>query len=350
MGPDFGADTEIFRDDFSDTSGGWTTPSYATGWGAAYDDSEALRLDMASSGAALSKSGPVDDVRWDVLRVEGTFTAEAAPTEGYFGLLCGASADDLVGALVGNNGQWAFLRQSGQLTSVLAREEAGLHVESGTPVRLTLECAGTATGSLRLQLSLGPTVVASFGGSEGPASFDRVGAYAEAIGDTFSVLLDDVVAFGGLAANLPPVATSTPTTSSELGALLAHVPEVMRDNCHETTSFDAGVVVATQCTPEALDGYVTYKQFDTVDNLRAAFLDEVDFFGEGADGADCQIGPAQQIYSVDGAPVGLLMCNNHLDGPIAIWTDEGLRISGFIQAFSGTFPDLYATWQTAGPE
>lgn len=38
---------------------------------------------------------------------------------------------------------------------------------------------------------------------------------------------------------------------------------MIRSLTNETTSFDAGVGVATQCLPDVVDGYVTYKQFDT---------------------------------------------------------------------------------------
>ncbi len=208
---DFGANTLLFSDDFSDTSGGWATPSYNEGTNITYDPDETLKLDLHTSSAAYSASGAIDDQTWDVVRVEGTLLPEAGDTEGYFGLLCGAAADDLVGAVISNTDrQNVFLRQTGLNTQVLDLRPVTLPVTSGSPVEIRLECAGTATGSLRMQLSVGTTVVAAYQDVDGLATFDRVGVFADAISETFVVHLDDVEAFGGVATDLPPAASLPP--------------------------------------------------------------------------------------------------------------------------------------------
>jgi LCCL domain-containing protein len=208
---DFGANTLLFSDDFSDTSGGWATPSYNEGTNITYDPDETLRLDLHTSSAAYSASGAIDDQTWDVVRVEGTLLPEAGDTEGYFGLLCGAAADDLVGAVISNTDrQNVFIRQTGLNTQVLDMRPVTLPVTSGSPVEIRLECAGTATGSLRMQLSVGTTVVAVHQDVVGPATFDRVGVFGDAISESFVVHLDDVEAFGGVAADLPPAASLPP--------------------------------------------------------------------------------------------------------------------------------------------
>jgi hypothetical protein len=209
-----------------------------------------------------------------------------------------------------------------------------------------------------MQLWVDDVLVSIHDGDDGPTAFNNVGVYVEGVGNT--ILIDDVAVYGGTAANLPPPQTvptpapaGTPSGSSTgnpaLDALLTHVPDVMRQTCGLTTSFDLGAQVQTQCLPDQVDGYISYTQFDTVDNLRAAFLDKVDFFGDGAVGSDCAAGPAQQIYSIASAPVGRLMCNNYDDGLIAIWTDERLRIVGDIVVHNVDYAALYSTWLTAGP-
>ncbi len=209
---DFGANTLLFTDDFSDTSGGWATPSYNQGTNITYDPTETLKLNMVSS-AGYSASGAIDDQAWDVLRVEGTLLPEAGDNLGYFGLLCGDATDDLYGAVISNHGRYVFLRMEGLITRVLFMELATLPVTSGSPVRIRLECAGTATGSLRLQLSVGSTVIDTYQGADGPESFRHVGVFGEAIGDTFVVFLDDVEAFGGVASDLPPAASLPPAAT-----------------------------------------------------------------------------------------------------------------------------------------
>lgn len=214
----FGADTFLFSDDFSDTSGGWALPSYNQGTNVTYDPGETLRLDLQGSSAAYSASGAIDDEAWDVLRVQGTFRPEAGDNQGYFGLMCGAATDDLVAAVISTDGRYVFLREQGLSTDVLDIVLAAIPaVPPGSSVLMGLECAGTATGSLRMQLSVDSTVVATYQGADGPAQFVHVGVFAEAISEMFLVHLDDVFAFGGVAADLPPAASLPPpaTPASE---------------------------------------------------------------------------------------------------------------------------------------
>lgn len=159
---------------------------------------------------------------------------------------------------------------------------------------------------------------------------------------------------GAVVQPTPSVAPSgSGAPSAELAALLAHVPDQMRVDCSEVTTLSAGEVIATQCLPDGVDGYLTYVQFDTVDNLRAAYFDDVDFFGNGTDGDDCRIGPSHVILSLSGTPVGRLICNDYTsldpEGKIAKWTNEPLRILGTIVAYGGSFQDMYDIWQAAGP-
>ena len=69
----------------------------------------------------------------------------------------------------------------------LVESITSLGVVAGASNLVALECAGTATGTLRLTLWLGRSgPVATYESSAGPATFDRAAAYAEAAGPAFS--------------------------------------------------------------------------------------------------------------------------------------------------------------------
>ena len=130
---------------------------------------------------------------------------------------------------------------------------------------------------------------------------------------------------------------------------MASIPDVMRVECREVTSFDGGFLVGVQCVPRPGEGYITYYLFDTLDNLNASYQGNVDFFGSDADGSDCQIQPSEGPYTVDGAPAGRFMCNEYDTGLIGYWTHDALLIEASIVLYEGTYSDLYGIWQIAGP-
>lgn len=125
----------------------------------------------------------------------------------------------------------------------------------------------------------------------------------------------------------------------------------MRADCMEVTSFDAGYIVGVQCINiPSVDGYITYYQFDTVENMNASYQGNLEFFGPDSDGTSCQVEASEIGYTIDGTPAGRLMCADYEDGLMAKWTHEGFAISSTIVLFAGTYPELYGIWQAAGPD
>ncbi len=197
----FGANNELFGDDFTDTAGGWQTFSGEGGL-ITYDPSGALVAQVTSDASVSSFSAAIDTVSWDVVRVEAVMNVRVSGAATYLGLLCGASSEDFAGAALGSNGLWAFIRKSGTELRALGHGNGTYSLDLTRPIHLRLDCAGTDTGSMRMQMWVEGALVASNLGDDGPAAFTNVGVYVEGAGNT--VLIDDVVAYGGVAADLPP--------------------------------------------------------------------------------------------------------------------------------------------------
>ena len=137
-------------------------------------------------------------------------------------------------------------------------------------------------------------------------------------------------------------------------ALLAHVPDAMRVDCHEVTTLSAGEVAAVSCTPAAVHGYVQYVLFDTSANLQDKFFGDLDYFGQGAeDLRDCTVGPCLVAYERGGIVEGRYFANNYTgidpNGLIAYWFDDGLLIEAGLAVYDTTFAELYDLALQAGP-
>ena len=357
----YGANTLLLADDFSDTSGGWDVGSGPNG-SVAYE-SEMLKIDLTADVSYLSTSGPVAAAAYDVIRIEATVTVGGGNLTNYVGLLCGPSTTDAVGAVVGTDGVYAFIKRSGTAYEALNFSQGVPLLQNDLPAGLTLECAGTNSGSLRLRLSFNGAPVAEFTGDAGPANFQRASVYVEGkTGAGFTV--DDVSVFGGVVGDLPPLPTSPPSPgqspsgapSAELTALLAHVPDQMRMGCNEVTTLSAGEILSAQCSPDDVDGYVTYTLFDNDGDMSDKFFGDADYFYPGGlsnDAGDCSAGPAWNAYYREGFVYGRLFCNTYTgispDGMIMHWFDDALLIEAGLVLHSGTFADLYDTFMMAGP-
>ncbi len=150
-------------------------------------------------------------------------------------------------------------------------------------------------------------------------------------------------------------AGSTGTLSPAAAALLLHIPQHMRGDCMEVTSFDAGVLVGIQCINiPGVDGYVVYTSFDNSTNLQDSFFGNFDFFGEGVDDErdDCAIGPSLIAYERDGIAEGRRFCNNYESEPgaiISFWFDDGLLIEVTLVVYDATFAGTNELALSAGP-
>jgi hypothetical protein len=191
---DFGASTPLFSDNFDDPESGWGTGS-TPGGNVEYLDSSLL-IRAATAGHWVWSYRPLDAGQ-NIVRVEGTFTAS---TSGYQGLLCTNTDEQFRGAVVNADGRWVFITLTDAGTQVLTTgEDPAWIILPAVPMRMALDCAGTATGAFRMQLSRPDAgfAVRYDGGPDGPAAFDRVGLYAEALADDYTLRVDDVLAFGG---------------------------------------------------------------------------------------------------------------------------------------------------------
>ena len=351
--PGYAGDILLFSDDFSDTSGGWDTETSANGT-IAYVD-EALQVDLNGSFSYLSNTDAVLSPPATVIRIEALFTTSGGDGANYAGLMCGNDPEDMAGAVIGTNGAVAFLRREGGEFASLDYWQGPTLLVNDNPARLALDCVGTDTGQLRLRVWFNGAPLDEFvGEATGPASFDRVGLYVEGTnGSTFR--LDDLQIFGG-SAGPPPSPGGSASPSGELAALLAHVPEQMRQNCSEVTTLSAGEVISAQCLPAGIDGYLTYTLFDNDGDMQDKFFGDADYFFPGGfsnDAGDCSAGPAWNAYNRDGLVYGRLFCNTYTgispDGMIMHWFDDTLLIEAGVVLHSGTFSELYDTFMMAGP-
>jgi hypothetical protein len=329
---------QIFSDDFSDPNSGWGVGTNVAGT-IGYADGT-LNFDIPAAEAWMWSRRIVDE-SWPLLAVEGV----AVPSsDGLFGAMCGTTDDVFVGGVVSTSGAWVFFRiESNTITVLSSDDTAGLSVPVGLSSSFGIGCSGTDNGPFQMQLAVGGATVASYEG-EGLANFDRVGIYAEASSPDYSVSIDNVVAYGG---RQPEGGGMSPAAE----ALLAHVPQEWQANCQETatSAFDAGAVAAVACGLEDPGANIAeYVQFDSTASMNTAYQQRVDNFGVDSQGS-CQTGPNEAGYTIDGIPVGRLLCAPQLAGIRLDWTDDRLSILTTLTDFEGSYPDTYSDWQAAGP-
>lgn len=196
--PGFHADTALFTDDFSDSSSqSWGTGTQDTG-SIAYAEG-GLRIDFAQPVNSLWSWRLLGDT-WNVVRVSGRVTL--ATGSGSAGWMCGATANDLVAAVVNTAGEWVFVEVEGRpgsrpRSTSLQSGRLPDGVAAGTSHLLTLECAGSATGALRLRMLVDEVEVATFERGNGLERFDRVAAYADTTEAGFAATFDDAAVTGG---------------------------------------------------------------------------------------------------------------------------------------------------------
>jgi len=350
-----------FLDDLGDPTGHCTTgpaqnpPVYAVDcWGVGANDGGsvayvdgALRFQTSAPGSWLY-SRRVADSASATMRVIGDFY----PTNGgRFGPICGLSDDRLFGAVVGTDGSWAFVKvdESGP-EDIFGDPSAGLDVVAGGSNLVALECAGTATGALRLTLWLGESgPVATWTQPHGPENFDRAGAYVDASSDAFSVAMDNVVAFG------TGVADGSYSPAGE--DLLSHVPAAWQDSCYPGLrppylAVTAEAVVTCFLSSTNGDGaeIAEYASFSTAAAMDAAYQRRVDTFGTGDGISSCEDGSGEGNYTIGGVDSGRLLCVEQFAGIRFDWTDTRLNILSTLVDFDADYAATFADWQAGGPD
>jgi hypothetical protein len=338
---DFGADTLLFADDFSNTASGWGVGDNAGGT-VAYADG-ALQFDTVAAGSWMWSRRAVDSLN-NVVHIEADLMPSAP---GYQGLLCADSDDELWGAVADSTGLWVFIKLDSSGSTILSSgPEEGFALAPGTTTRLALDCQGTQAGSFRMQLSLpdsGLAAVYEGQPDEGAPSFDRAGIYAESAEQPYSMRADNLFVYGGTG--------ETTQMSDAAEALLTHVPAEWQSLCFESVGnpFDEGITAAVSCTLE--DGrseVIDYLQFDTTANMITTYDQRVDIYSVEATGS-CQTGPNETSYTIGGAPAGRVLCAPSVVGIRVDWTHDALAILSTLTDFEGSYPDAYQDWLIAGP-
>ncbi len=179
-----------------DPNSGWGVGT-SEGGSIAYVDGN-LQMDTAAGGAwqwTRRLTGSTDNA----VHFEGIYEPSGA---GYMGLLCGDSGDVLWGGMANlYSGEYAFIKLEATGATILAQgllEE--LRIDPGEISRFALDCAGTATGSFRMQIyPAGTNSGAHYAGApgEGPTAIDRVALYTQSIDEPYSLTVDYLIGFGG---------------------------------------------------------------------------------------------------------------------------------------------------------
>jgi hypothetical protein len=338
---DFGADTLLFADDLSDSTSGWGVGTNAGGT-VGYVD-EALQFDLSSDDSWMW-TRRADALRWNVMRVE----ADVSPSgSGYAGLLCSDDEEELWGAAVTTAGLVQFFELTDAGASILTSvEDLRWAIAEAATTRLVLDCAGTAIGPFRMQLSLpdrGLSVVYDGASGEGDEGFDRASVYAESLSHPYSLRVDNVSVYGG---------EGETAMSPEAQALLLHVPLAWRPACFESepSAFETGGLAAVSCTlADGRSDVVDYVQFDSNENMDAAYQARVDQWAVEST-ASCETGPNEVGYTIGGTPAGRVLCAPQVVGIRVDWTHDDLLILTTLTDFEGSYGDAYQDWLAAGPE
>ena len=186
------------------------------------------------------------------------------------GLLCAASNDEMWGATEDAAGNYSFIKVGAQGATVLSQGQLdSLKSAADGFAQFGLDCAGTATGAFRMQVHAAGTNIGVqwfAAQDEGPATFDRVGIYAESTADTFNVSVDAVLAFGG---------TGDTSMSAEAVELMTHIPADWQPKCFESFAsvFMVGVKADILCNffgGERSD-WAEYMSFGSQADMDASF-------------------------------------------------------------------------------
>lgn len=339
---DFGADTLLFSDDFSDDTSGWGVGTTAGGT-VAYVDG-ALQFDTAANAAWMWSRRTANSAS-SVMHVEGDFMPSAF---GYQGLLCGDSDAELWGAVSNAAGIYLFAKlTSGGVSLLTGNQVTGFEIAPGETTRIALDCAGTDTGQFRMQVSIPDVGVAAIyegAEGEGAASFDRAGIYSEASADPYSLKVDNVSVYGG---------TGDATMSVAAQALLLHVPAAWRDACFESPSsvFTTGALATVSCPlTDGRSDIVEYTLFESAEDMDAEYQNRVDTWATDTTVQHCDTGPDEEAYTAGGVDAGRVMCAPQTAGTRMDWTYDPLLILSTLTDFEGSYADMHEDWQIAGPE
>jgi hypothetical protein len=345
-GTGFGADTPIFSDDFSDTtSNAWGTGVRTEGT-IEYADG-GIRISFTQAPASLwSWHDP--GTPWNTMSASGRVLLGTG--DGSAGWACGIGEGEFVGGVVNNSAEWTLFEIVASTTTELDSGPLPETVIVSTFYDIGIECAGTATGALRLRMEVDGDEVATFERDTGPANFDRAAVYASTAEAGFSVLFDDAAAFGGTEFGGFP---GPDIDQAEVEELLTHVPDAFEANCTPEAPTKSGGLALVRCQPAGTAAQAQYASFADTASMDAAFDDAIGGWDVPEDGS-CESGPNKGTYTIGGVDAGRLACGPNPDGGsgvAVVWTDSVLGIlSGGVIA-TEDYPSLYDWWvNDAGPD
>jgi len=333
----------LFQDDMSDPASGWGVGD--TGGGStAYVDG-ALQLDTNSDGAWMWSHRATGRVN-GTLRVAGAFVVAL---DGTFGLMCSSGDEDLIGAVVDTAGGWSFVTSGAEgATELVGNPDAGLDIPMSEQIPVVLECAGLASGRLRMQLWLANGLVGIHESEDGPENFDGAAVYVQSDSDDFSVRAEQVFAFGVTGADGQPNADGLD--------LLSHVPAAWRDLCYQSPVPPPGGGLASAnlaCFLGRLGDegaeVVEYAAYPSKQDMDAAYQGRVDNFGTGDGAASCAQGSGERAYTIDDVASGRVLCVPQVVGIRFDWTDDRLNILSSLVDLDGSHSLTFQDWAAGGP-
>ncbi len=276
--------------------------------------------------------------------------ADVTPTsDGKFALLCSSNDDELFGAMLSTDGGWAFVKIGSSGAEVLLEDpNADLPVAISGSTVFAVDCAGTATGELRMQLHMNGTgPIATYEAADGPATFDRVGLYVEAQSDGYTARFERVGAFG--------IGDETGTMGTAATVLLQHIPSAWRDSCFETPRppfIGQNTTTVIACfigLSGAGSDIAEYASFGSKADMDAAYQGRVANFPVLSPATSCKDGNGEHTYSLDNVVTGRLLCASQYVGIRFDWTDDALLILSSLVDFEGSYTNAFQDWNDAGP-
>ncbi len=340
----------LFRDDFSDPSSGWAVGEVTDVDGAAvgniaYADG-ALRFDTNDPGDWIWTLRPTGDTK-GTMRLAGEFVPAL---DGQFGLMCVSDDGQLFGALVTTTGGWSFVTITADgPVELLGDDNAGLDVPVGEPTHLTVECAGLASGKLRMQMWLdGAGPIGMYEANAGPDSFDSTAVYVEGDSVSFSARLEEISAFG--------VTGNDGQPNADGQALLTHVPDEWQPNCYQSPvpAPFGGLATANLVCFLGQPGdpgaeVVEFAQYSSREDMEAAYQARISAFGAGDGATTCEQGSGEHEYTIRDVPLGRVLCVDQTRGIRFDWTDDRLNILSTAVDYDGSYSLTYADWKHGGP-
>jgi hypothetical protein len=175
-------------------------------------------------------------------------------------------------------------------------------------------------------------------------NFNVVGLYGEALTQGYSLDVDDTAAFG-LGGEIGDMS---------LGAmdLAGHIPAEFQRDCFESPTpplfsepATAVVTCILQTSGDAAE-IAEYAQFETKEDMDAAYQERIDAFGVESEGS-CSTGPNEAPWNFGAEDFGRIQCAPQTVGIRFDWTDDRLNVLSTLVDFEGDYPSTYDQWTGA---